>query len=66
MVGVNDEAIHRRLFAKPDGLTFDRALELALSVETAAANAKALQKAIPALASAEACWGQCREKQHTR
>ena len=54
VVGVNDEAIHRRLFVEPDGLTFDRALELALSVETAAANAKDLQKAIPALASAEA------------
>ena len=54
MVGVNDEAINRRLFAEPDGLTFDRALELALSVETAAANTKDLQKAIPALASAEA------------
>ena len=54
VVGVNDEAIHRRLFAEPDCLTFDRALELALIVETAAANAKDLQKAIPALASAEA------------
>ena len=65
VVGVNDEAIHRRLFAEPDGLTFDRALELALSVETAAAKRQRLAESYSSTSICRS-WGQRRENQRTR
>ena len=43
VVGVNDENVQKRLLSEPDDLTFERALELSLAIESASKQVQRIQ-----------------------
>ena len=47
VVGVNQDAIQRKLLSEPDDLAFDRALTLALSIEQASAQVQKMKQSEP-------------------